>query len=86
MSKASKRFDPKGFMVPIGSERGLWFHRSEQWDLGCLPWLVVGLFSPNVSSRWFCVWKWGLEVGPFGISEKAVRFGPRAWRVSRDRP
>ncbi len=40
-----------------------WFHRREQWDLNCWPLLCVHWKSPRVSSRIFCLWTGGIQVG-----------------------
>jgi hypothetical protein len=40
-----------------------WFHRREQWDLHCFPWLCVHLKSKQSSTRIFCIWNGGLNIG-----------------------
>lgn len=39
------------------------FHRKLQWDLGVFPWLCVHFRRPNSSTRVFCVWRRGIELG-----------------------
>lgn len=36
------------------------FHRKEQWDLDCWPWLCAHWNGPNYSQRVFCIWPGGL--------------------------
>jgi hypothetical protein len=51
------------------------FHRREQWDLECEPWLCVHLASPGeFSTRIFCVWWLGVQVGSavFAASPKKL--------------
>lgn len=42
-----------------------WFHRKEQWDLGCWPWLAIHQYynRGNGSRRVFCIWRHGLVIG-----------------------
>ena len=56
------------------------FHRREQDDLACKPWLAAHWKRPGVSRRLFCVWLWGLEAGRFGISSKAIRWRSKVLR------
>jgi hypothetical protein len=39
------------------------FHRKEQWDLDCWPWLCVHWRYANGSRRVFCLWSGGIQVG-----------------------
>jgi hypothetical protein len=45
----------------------LWFHRKDQWDLDdtgeVFPWLCVHWSTPGRSSRIFCAWHGGIQVG-----------------------
>ncbi len=40
-----------------------WFHRKEQWDLKCNPILCIHEHVPNRSTRIFCIWFWGIQLG-----------------------
>lgn len=64
-----KRFEKqaakwKMIHIEVGSPDTFWrFHRKEQWDLGCFPWLAIHAHTPNRSMRVFCIWAGGIEAG-----------------------
>lgn len=60
----------------------LWFHRLEQWDLECWPWLCVHWSTPDRSKRIFCIWAWGIQIRPFILTRKMLRIGRRIVRFS----
>jgi hypothetical protein len=39
------------------------FHRKEQYDLDCHPWLCAHWHGADYSTRVFCVWSRGIQVG-----------------------
>jgi len=39
------------------------FHRKEQWDLECWPWLVIAWTTPDRYRRIACLWRGGVELG-----------------------
>ncbi len=44
------------------------FHRKEQWDLDCVPWLCVHVERTNAQGnrecqRVFCIWSRGIQIG-----------------------
>lgn len=43
------------------------FHRMEQWDYNCIPILCVHFERPGSSTRIFCLWKWGIQIGKFRV-------------------
>ena len=50
--------------IDIGVADTFWrFHRKEQWDLGCFPWLTIHAHTPNRSKRVFAIWGAGIEIG-----------------------
>lgn len=58
----------------------LQFHRKEQWDLGCWPLLCVRRNGTNragnyESSRVFCLWLWGIQIGSWLWCRKGPRHG-----------
>lgn len=61
----------------------LWLHRREQWDLDCDPWLCVHWRRPDSSMRVFCVWRWGLDLGPLLITRRGIRYTRQFWRWLR---
>lgn len=54
---------------------GVSIHRKEQWDLDCIPFVCVHLRLPNSSTRIFCVWRWGIQIRPFMLTRRCIRFG-----------
>lgn len=49
-------------------------HRKEQWDLDCVPLVCVHRRTPNSSTRVFCVWWLGIQIGALLLSTKALIF------------
>ena len=41
------------------------FHREEQFDLKCKPIICINRKTANSSTRIFCLWFWGIEIGNF---------------------
>jgi hypothetical protein len=41
-------------------------HRKEQWDLDCMPWVCAHRETRNSSTRIFCLWRGGIEIGNWG--------------------
>ena len=39
------------------------WHRKEQWDLECWPIICLHVRTANAWTRWFCLWRWGIQVG-----------------------
>lgn len=65
------------------------FHRKEQWDLKCDPWLCVHYQTANSSSRWFCLC-WGiLQIGGklwmWGKHRERARAELVRWRATLKR-
>lgn len=56
------------------------FHRKEQFDLRCWPWLCVHWRTANRSMRIFCVWRWGIQVRPVLLTRRALHVGHRIYR------
>jgi hypothetical protein len=52
----------------------LWLHGKEQWDLDCWPWLCAHWRRPNSSTRVFCLWAGGVQLGPLTITRRGVRW------------
>lgn len=53
-------------------------HRKEQIDLDCKPWVCLHVERTNKrgnrqSSRWFCLWENGVEIGNIFISWRRFR-------------
>jgi hypothetical protein len=40
-------------------------HRKEQYDLDCFPLVCLHWNTPNGSLRVFCLWRWGIQIGPW---------------------
>lgn len=40
-------------------------HRKKQWDLECRPLLCVHRHTDTSSTRVFCVWLFGIQVGAY---------------------
>jgi hypothetical protein len=67
--------------ITVGS---LWFHRLDQWDFDCRPWLCVHWITPDSSSRVFCVWSRGIQIGRhFTLSNKAIGYKHHIYRWGR---
>ena len=63
-----------------------WIHRLEQWDLDCWPMICVHWRSVDRSQRVFCLWRWGVQLGPsrWGVllTTRALHIGRRiVWRA-----
>lgn len=41
----------------------LQIHRKEQWDLECSPFVCVHAHRTNSSTRVFCLWRDGIQIG-----------------------
>lgn len=61
-------------------------HRKEQWDLDCVPWICVHRRTPNSSTRVFCVWRGGIQIGSLYLtlsdalgSTAGIRLGSWYW-------
>jgi hypothetical protein len=63
-----------------------WFHRKEQWDLDCMPWLAIHFKTLNSSTRLFCIWRWGIYVRPFSLTPRAFSTGRKVWKFKQVRP
>jgi len=47
-------------------------HRKPQFDLEVKPIVCVHLDEPNRSKRVFCLWRWGVEVGPVRVTRRGI--------------
>lgn len=65
----------------------IWFHRKEQFDLDCWPLICLHWRTLDGSKRLFCLWLWGIQIGKFMATRKAIgyrhhiyRFGLGWWK------
>jgi hypothetical protein len=53
--------------IPIWKQIKLSIHRKEQWDLNVYPIVCIHREIPNRSTRIFCIWKYGIQIGSWTI-------------------
>lgn len=55
------------------------FHQKEQWDLNeagnVIPMICVHFARPDSSTRIFCLWRGGIQVGEIVLSGSIIRIG-----------